>query len=197
MERLIDSILTESLRVTREAVTGQHDKLMAAADMLVTASASGHKILIFGNGGSAADAQHLAAEFVNRFQFERQPLPAISLTTDSSIITSIGNDESFERIFAKQVEALGRPGDVAWGLSTSGRSANILAALHTARERDMHCLGMSGRGGRLREQSDLLLTVPSAVTARIQEAHLTLGHILCQLVEHKLFPQQVPATEPR
>lgn len=197
MDTLIDSILTENLRVTREAVTEQRDKLIAAADMLVTAIASGHKVLIFGNGGSAADAQHLAAEFVNRFQFERQPLPAIALTTDSSIITSIGNDESFERIFAKQVEALGRPGDVAWGLSTSGRSANILAALDTARQRDMHCLGMSGRGGRLGAQTDLLLTVPSDITARVQEAHITLGHILCQLVEYKLFPHQAPAAEPR
>ncbi|MGD8242971.1 MAG: D-sedoheptulose 7-phosphate isomerase [Desulfobacterales bacterium] len=197
MEALIESILAESLRVTREAVSGQRDKLIAAADMLVTAIASGHKILIFGNGGSAADAQHLAAEFVNRFQFERQPLPAIALTTDSSIITSIGNDESFDRIFAKQVEALGRAGDVAWGLSTSGRSANILAALRTARQRDMHGLGMAGRGGRLGEQTDLLLTVPSDITARVQEAHITLGHILCQLVEHKLFPHQAPAAAPR
>jgi D-sedoheptulose 7-phosphate isomerase len=189
--------LAESLHVTREAVSGQRDKLIAAADMLVTAIASGHKILIFGNGGSAADAQHLAAEFVNRFQFERQPLPAIALTTDSSIITSIGNDESFDRIFAKQVEALGRAGDVAWGLSTSGRSANILAALRTARQRDMHGLGMAGRGGLLEEETDLLLTVPSDITARVQEAHITLGHILCQLVEHKLFPHQAPAAAPR
>ena len=197
METLIESILTQSLNVTREAVTAQRDKLMAAADMLVTAIASGHKLLIFGNGGSAADAQHLAAEFVNRFQFERQPLPAIALTTDSSIITSIGNDESFERIFARQVEALGRPGDVAWGLSTSGRSPNILAALAAARQLDMHCLGMSGNGGRLAERTDLLLTVPSKITARVQETHIIVGHILCQLVETKLFPHQAPETERR
>lgn len=192
MQTLIDSILAESLRVKREAVSSQRDILIAAADMLVSAIASGHKILLFGNGGSAADAQHLAAEFVNRFEIVRPPLPAIALTTDSSIITSIGNDESFERIFAKQVEALGRPDDVAWGLSTSGNSANILAALTTARQGGLHCLGMSGAAGQLSEQTDLLLTVPSDITARIQETHITMGHILCQLVEHKLFPHLAP-----
>lgn len=193
MQALIDAILAESLNVKREAVNRQGEALLAAADMLVTAIASGHKILLFGNGGSAADAQHLAAEFVNRFQLARRPLPAIALTTDSSIITSIGNDESFERIFAKQVEALGQPSDVAWGLSTSGNSANILAALTAARRGGLHCLGMTGSGGRLAEQADLLLTVPSHNTARIQETHITMGHILCQLVEHKLFPHKVSA----
>ncbi len=193
MQALIDAILAECLDVKREAVSRQGEALLAAADMLVTAIASGHKILLFGNGGSAADAQHLAAEFVNRFQVQRRPLPAIALTTDSSIITSIGNDESFELIFAKQVEALGQPSDVAWGLSTSGDSANILAALTAARQAGLHCLGMTGSGGRLAERADLLLTVPSHNTARVQEVHITMGHILCQLVEHKLFPHKVPA----
>ena len=193
MQALIDAILAESLDVKREAVSRQGEELLTAADMLVTAIASGHKILLFGNGGSAADAQHLAAEFVNRFQVERRPLPAIALTTDSSIITSIGNDESFERIFAKQVEALGQPSDVAWGLSTSGDSANILAALTAARQGGLHCLGMTGSGGRLAERADLLLTVLSHNTARVQEVHITMGHILCQLVEHKLFPHKAPA----
>nr|MBL0715591.1 SIS domain-containing protein [Desulfobacterales bacterium] len=159
---------------------------------LSSADAADHNVLLFGNAASAADAQHLAAEFVNRFEIVRPPLPAIALTTDSSIITSIGNDESFERIFAKQVEALGRPDDVAWGLSTSGNSANILAALTTARQGGLHCLGMSGAAGQLSEQTDLLLTVPSDITARIQETHITMGHILCQLVEHKLFPHLAP-----
>ena len=193
MQALIDAILAECLDVKREAVSRQGEVLLAAADMLVTAIASGHKILLFGNGGSAADAQHLAAEFVNRFQVQRRPLPAIALTTDSSIITSIGNDESFELIFAKQVEALGQPSDVAWGLSTSGDSANILAALTAARQAGLHCLGMTGSGGRLAERADLLLTVPSHNTARVQEVHITMGHILCQLVEHKLFPHKAPA----
>ncbi len=192
MQALIDAILAESLQVKRDAVTAQGETLLAAADMLVTAIASGHKILLFGNGGSAADAQHLAAEFVNRFQIDRHPLPAIALTTDSAVITSIGNDDSFERIFARQLEALGRPDDVAWGLSTSGESANILAAMTSARQRGLHCLGMTGTGGRMKAQTDLLLTVASSNTARVQETHITMGHILCQLVEHKLFPHKVP-----
>ncbi|MDJ0809602.1 MAG: D-sedoheptulose 7-phosphate isomerase [Desulfobacterales bacterium] len=193
MQSLVDAILAESLKVKSEAVTRQSDILLAAADILVTAIAAGKKILLFGNGGSAADAQHLAAEFVNRFQMDRRPLPAIALTTDSSIITSIGNDDSFERIFARQVEALGRPDDVAWGFSTSGESGNILAALEAARQGGLHCLGMSGAGGRMKTQTDLLLTVASSNTARVQETHITMGHILCQLVEHKLFPHKVPA----
>ncbi|MDJ0856329.1 MAG: D-sedoheptulose 7-phosphate isomerase [Desulfobacterales bacterium] len=192
MQALVDAILAESLQVKRDAVTGQRETLVAAADMLVTAIVSGHKILLFGNGGSAADAQHLAAEFVNRFQIDRRPLPAIALTTDSSIITSIGNDTSFTQIFARQVEALGQPDDVAWGLSTSGESANILAALDTARQAGLHSLGMTGAGGRMGDHADLLLTVASANTARIQETHITMGHILCQLVEYKLFPHEVP-----
>ena len=193
MQHLIDRILAESLKVKQDAIRRQGDTLLAAADMLVTAIASGHKILLFGNGGSAADAQHLAAEFINRFQIDRQPLPAIALTTDSSIITSIGNDDSFERIFAKQVAALGQASDVAWGLSTSGESANVLAALVTARHKGMHRLGMSGTGGRMETATDLLLTVNSSSTARIQETHITMGHILCQLVEYKLFPHKVPS----
>ncbi len=192
MQTLVDSILAESLQVKREAVTGQRETLLAAADLLVTALASGHKILLFGNGGSAADAQHLAAEFVNRFQIDRRPLSAMALTTDSSIITSIGNDDSFTHIFARQVEALGRADDVAWGLSTSGESANVLAALAAARKAGMHCLGMAGASGRMRDHTDLLLTVASPNTARVQETHITMGHILCQLVEHKLFPHKTP-----
>ena len=193
MQHLIDRILAESLKVKQDTIRRQGETLLAAADMLVAAIASGHKILLFGNGGSAADAQHLAAEFINRFQIDRQPLPAIALTTDSSIITSIGNDDSFERIFAKQVAALGQASDVAWGLSTSGESANVLAALVTAHQKGMHRLGMSGTGGRMETATDLLLTVNSSNTARIQETHITMGHILCQLVEYKLFPHKVPS----
>jgi D-sedoheptulose 7-phosphate isomerase len=192
MQAIVDAILAESLQVKREAVTQQRETLVAAADMLVTAIVSGHKILLFGNGGSAADAQHLAAEFVNRFHFDRRALPAIALTTDSSIITSIGNDQSFTHIFARQVEALGQPDDVAWALSTSGESANVLAALAAARQAGLRSLGMTGAGGRMGDHTDLLLTVTAPNTARIQETHITMGHILCQLVEYKLFPHKVP-----
>ena len=187
MHDIIMSILADSLETKRQAVTSQMETLIKAADMLATCLASGHKILLFGNGGSAADAQHLAAEFVNRFQIERHPLAALALTTDTSVITSIGNDYAFDLIFAKQVQGLGRRDDVAWGISTSGNSPNVVAGLKTAREMGLHCLGMTGRGGALSEVSDLLLTVSSAATARVQETHIVMGHMLCQLVETTLF----------
>jgi D-sedoheptulose 7-phosphate isomerase len=193
MQDIIATILEDSLRIKRRAISAQSDALAAAADMLATCLASGHKILLFGNGGSAADAQHLAAEFVNRFQIERQPLAALALTTDTSVITSIGNDYAFEQIFAKQVQAVGRRDDVAWGLSTSGNSPNVVAGLQAARQMGLHCLGMTGRGGALAACSDLVLNVPTDVTARVQETHITMGHILCQLVDHLLFPGKAAA----
>ena len=190
MHDIITTILEDSIRIKHQAVTEQIEALTAAADMLATCLVSGHKILLFGNGGSAADAQHLAAEFVNRFQIERRPLGALALTTDTSVITSIGNDYAFEQIFAKQIQALGRRGDVAWGLSTSGNSPNVVAGLETARELGLHCLAMTGRGGTLSETGDLVLRVAADTTARIQETHIIMGHILCQLVEQMLFPPQ-------
>jgi D-sedoheptulose 7-phosphate isomerase len=196
MRDIITTILEDSIRIKRQAVMEQMDALIAAADMLVTCVASGHKILLFGNGGSAADAQHLAAEFINRFQIERHPLPALALTTDTSVITSIGNDYAFDQIFEKQIQALGKRDDVAWGISTSGNSPNVLAGLRAARERGMRCLGMTGQGGALVDASDLALTVPTATTARVQETHIIMGHILCQLVDQTLFPQASAATPP-
>ena len=187
MHDIIISILEDSLETKRQAVTAQMETLIKAADMLATCLASGHKILLFGNGGSAADAQHLAAEFVNRFQIERHPLAALALTTDTSVITSIGNDYAFDLIFTKQVQGLGRRDDVAWGISTSGNSPNVVAGLKAAREMGLRCLGMTGQGGALAEVSDLLLTVPSATTARVQETHIVMGHMLCQMVETMLF----------
>jgi D-sedoheptulose 7-phosphate isomerase len=196
MREVILSILEDSLATKRQAVMSQMEILLEAADMLVTCVASGHKILLFGNGGSAADAQHLAAEFVNRFQIERHPLAALALTTDTSIITSIGNDYAFDLIFAKQVQALGRRDDVAWGISTSGNSPNVVAGLKCAREMGLRCLGMTGQGGALKDVSDIVLTVPSATTARVQETHIVMGHILCQLVEATLFPQAATESRP-
>ena len=150
----------------------------------------GNKVLIFGNGGSASDAQHLAAEFVNRFQIERPPLAAVALTTDTSILTSIGNDYHFDNIFSKQVEALGRPGDVAWGISTSGNSANVVQAVKTAQKLGLKTIGMTGRAGELAGCVDLVFAVATDVTARIQETHITIGHILCDLVDRKLYPDE-------
>lgn len=196
MRDIITTILEDSIRIKRQAVMEQMDTLIAAADMLVTCVASGHKILLFGNGGSAADAQHLAAEFINRFQIERDPLPALALTTDTSVITSIGNDYSFDQIFEKQIQGLGKRDDVAWGISTSGNSPNVLAGLRAARERGLRCLGMTGQGGALIDACDLALTVPTATTARVQETHIIMGHILCQLVDQTLFPQDSNAAPP-
>ncbi len=162
----------------------------AIAAALVTAFRAGRSVLLFGNGGSAADAQHLAAEFVNRFKSDRPALPSIALTTDTSILTSIGNDQDFARIFARQIEAIGRPGDLAVGLSTSGRSPNVLEALRAARARRLVTVGFTGEGGGgMRELCDHLVVVPSRETPRIQEVHILVGHIVCQLVEDALYPQ--------
>ncbi len=194
MQHLITTILEDSVRTKRQAIETQLDTLIAAADMLVTCIASGHKILLFGNGGSAADAQHIAAEFVNRFQIERRPLPALAMTTDTSVITSIGNDYDFDQIFAKQIQALGQRDDVAWGISTSGNSPNVVAGLAAAREQGLRCLGMTGQGGRIKDISDLTLTVPTATTARVQETHILMGHMLCQMVDQILFPHGAEAS---
>jgi D-sedoheptulose 7-phosphate isomerase len=187
MEQTIRRILDESIAVKQASIVANAGRLCRAAGILARCLADGGKILLFGNGGSAADAQHLAAEFVNCFRLERRPLGAIALTTDSSVITSIGNDYRFEDIFTKQVAALGRPPDAAWGLSTSGNSPNVVNALRLAREMGLVNIAMTGRGGRLRDSADVALTVDSDVTARIQEVHITMGHILCELVEGLLF----------
>jgi D-sedoheptulose 7-phosphate isomerase len=188
--RIITEILADSLRVKRAAVEANLERIGRGAEMLTACVRAGSKILIFGNGGSAADAQHLAAEFVNRFRIERPPLPALALTTDSSVLTSIGNDYHFDEVFAKQVRALGRKGDVAWGISTSGNSPNVIKALEAARAAGLVTIGMTGRGGRLAAGADLVFTVDSAITARIQEVHITIGHILCELVDRMLYPQE-------
>ena len=148
----------------------------------------GGKLLLFGNGGSAADARHVAAELVGRFQRERAALAAIALTADTSVLSSIGNDYAFERVFARQVEALGRQGDVAFGISTSGRSPNVLAGLTTARERGLRTLALTGGdGGAIGKAADTHLNVASDSTARVQEVHRTLLHAICDLVERGLF----------
>jgi D-sedoheptulose 7-phosphate isomerase len=185
---IIAGILEESLAVKRAAVRAQAGKIARLAEVLAAAVAAGGKILIFGNGGSAADAQHIAAEFVNRFRIERPPIAAIALTTDSSVLTSIGNDYHFDEVFAKPLRALGRPGDVAWGISTSGNSANVVKAVAEARAAGLVTIGMTGRGGKLAACAEWVLTVDSEATARIQETHITIGHILCELVDRILFP---------
>ena len=162
--------------------------IVKGAVLIANCLQSGRKLLLFGNGGSAADAQHLAAEFVGRFAMERGGLPAIALTTDSSILTAVGNDYGFEQVFSRQIEALGRPNDVAIGISTSGNSANVLAGLRQASKQNLKTIGLVGKdGGAVAKCVDLPITVACANTARIQECHITIGHILCELVETELF----------
>lgn len=193
MQKTVLHILDESIRVKNEFIRSNTDAIVSCAEHLAECLSAGHKILIFGNGGSAADAQHIAAEFVNRFEIERRPLAAIALATDTSAITSIGNDYDFDEIFAKQVLALGKAGDVAWGISTSGNSPNVVSALFAARRKGLSTLGLTGHtGGKMTPLCDLLLAVDSRSTARIQETHITVAHILCALVDRILFPQSFP-----
>lgn len=159
-----------------------------ATDLLCAAFSAGGKLLVFGNGGSSADAQHLTAELVGRFAMERQPLPAVALTTNQAILTAWSNDCTFEDVFARQIDALGRPGDVAWAISTSGTSANVVKGLRRARERGLRTMGLTGRsGGALAELCDVLLAVPLDGTARIQEVHLVTYHAICAAIEERLF----------
>ena len=185
--------VAESNELKSKLVAEQTEEVVQAARLLAGALAGGAKILLFGNGGSAADAQHLAAEFVNRFQIERPPLAALALTTDTSILTSISNDYDFLEVFAKQVKALGRPGDVAVGLSTSGNSANVVQALEVARQMGLKTLALSGGdGGPVARAAELAVVVHSRSTPRIQEVQITIGHVLCDLVDFLLFPDKFP-----
>lgn len=162
--------------------------LVRAVDIIVEALRSGHKLLVFGNGGSSSDAQHIAAEFVGRFTRERRGLPAIALTSDQSILTSVSNDYGFESVFERQIEALGQPGDIAWGISTSGNSPNVVRALRSARSAGLHTIGLTGHGGgEMGSFCDVLLAAPAAETPRIQELHLLTYHSICELVEEMMF----------
>lgn len=166
-------------------------KMIQVTELLVDTFRRGKKLLVMGNGGSAADAQHLAGEIVGRFRLERRGLPAIALSTDSSILTAVGNDYGFEAIFSRQVEALAQEGDVVIGISTSGSSPNVHSALRLAREMGCRTVGLLGKdGGSIRELVDIDLTVPGQDTPRIQEGHITIIHILCELVEQELFGEK-------
>jgi len=188
--RLAEAV-AEANEIKNRLVAEQAEQVAAAARLLAGTLQQGGKILLFGNGGSAADAQHLAAEFVNRFRIERPPLAAIALTTDTSILTSIANDYDFLEVFAKQVRALGRPGDVAWGFSTSGNSPNVVEALKAAGQLGLATLALSGgEGGPVAEAAELAIVVPSRSTPRIQEVHITIGHVICDLVDFLLFPDK-------
>ena len=195
MKNIILNTLRQSVEAKEASIHSNMGSIIKGADILAQCLAAGHKILLFGNGGSAADAQHIAAEFVNRFRVERSPLAAIALTTDTSILTSIGNDYDFDNIFSKQLQAIGKAGDIAWGFSTSGNSKNVIQGMESAKTLGLLTIGMTGRGGILAECADIVYTVPSDVTARIQETHITIAHILCDLVDRILFPEQYPPNQ--
>ena len=184
---LINSSLREGAELRTVVARDCSTAIFEAADLIIMCLRAGGKLLFFGNGGSAADAQHLAAEFVGRFVRERAGLPAIALTTDSSILTAVGNDYGFDRVFARQLEALGRAGDVAIGISTSGNSPNVLEGIKAAKRQRLTTIGLSGKdGGILAKEADLTITISSTSTARIQECHIAVGHLLCELTEEAL-----------
>ena len=194
MSQTIRQHLREGIRI-KEALLDETfvDLVGRAAAAMTAAYQRGHKIILFGNGGSAADAQHLAAEFVGRYRRDRRPLPALALTTDGSSLTAIGNDYEFGLVFARQVEALGVCGDVAIGISTSGKSANVIAALKVARCAGLTTIALTSlEGSSLAEFADYCLCIPSASTPSIQEAHMAVGHIVCELVEGALFENHAP-----
>ena len=187
-EDLVRRTLSETIALHERVRQANLQPVLDAAAAIAESFRGGGKLLLFGNGGSASDAQHVAAEFVGRFQRERAALAAIALTADTSVLSSIGNDYAFERVFARQVEALGRGGDVAFGISTSGRSPNVLAGLTTARERGLKTLALTGGdGGAIGKAADTHLNVASDSTARVQEVHRTLLHAICDLVERGMF----------
>jgi D-sedoheptulose 7-phosphate isomerase len=194
----LESQLADHMAAVSKTVGGSSDVIDGIVSRLVSCFRVGGKLLICGNGGSAADAQHFAAEFMNRMRFDRRPWPAIALTTDTSVLTSIANDSDYEQVFARQVDALGHPGDALIALSTSGASANVLAALEAARRRGMATVGFTGEAGAdpMRPFCDLVLVVPSRDTARIQECHEFVYHVVAEQVERELLqPDGAPAPQ--
>jgi len=187
VNRIIKQRLADHLEVLQKLMDSDlPEKLETCAKYVEKALADEHKVLFCGNGGSAADSQHLAAEFVGRFQKERKGLPAIALTVDTSILTAVANDYGYDTVFARQVQALGEPGDVLVGISTSGNSKNVLLAIEEARAKGITCIGMTAEGGgKMAAACDICLAVPAKVTARAQEMHILMGHILCELVDHE------------
>ena len=183
---IVERTLTETVALHEHMKQHAHPVVEAAAAMTAALRAGG-KVLLFGNGGSAADAQHVAAELVGRFQRERAALAAIALTTDTSVLTSIANDDAFDRVYARQIEALGRKGDVAFGISTSGASPNVVAALTAARSLGLQTIALTGRdGGAVGQAAEIHVNVPAENTARVQEVHRTLLHVMCDVVERAI-----------
>jgi len=181
---IVQAVFDETIALHRRMRDAMQESVIEAAAAVRASLEAGGKLLVFGNGGSAADAQHMAAEFVGRFEAEREGLPAIALTADASVVTSVANDFTFERVFVRQLEALGRHGDVAFGISTSGRSGNVLAAIQAANAKGIKTIALTGRdGGAIGKAAAIHVNVPHDSTARIQEVHRTVIHAICALVE--------------
>lgn len=194
MDRIIRKCLNESVKVKRKILDDPSllDKIKQTASLIIEAYGNRKKLILFGNGGSAADAQHIAAELVNKFKLERSALPALAFTTDTSILTSIANDYNYAGVFARQVEALVEEGDVVIGISTSGGSLNVLKGIEVAKGKGARTIGFTGKdGGKLSQIADLTIEVPSSDTPRVQEAHITILHIICFLVEGELFSKKI------
>jgi D-sedoheptulose 7-phosphate isomerase len=192
MKDAITQAFDESIRVKQAFLRDNLDTLTHVINAIVAVFKSGNKLLLFGNGGSAADAQHIAAEFTNRFLIERPPLPALALTTDTSALTAIGNDYDYSQIFVKQLQALGKPGDIALAISTSGNSPNVLAAIETCKQLNISTIGLTGgNGGKMVDQVDYLLRVSEGKNSpRIQETHILVGHVICDIVDQTLFAKK-------
>ncbi|MCA9407917.1 MAG: D-sedoheptulose 7-phosphate isomerase [Candidatus Omnitrophica bacterium] len=187
MKIQIQKIFKESINVKEQALEKNLSQMEAVINVVISAFKQNGKILFFGNGGSAADSQHIAAEFIGRFKKERVSLPAIALTTDTSILTALGNDYGYDVVFSRQIEGLGQKGDVAFGISTSGNSKNVIAGINKAKEKGLVTVSMTGGdGGALAKLTDYALIVPSSDTARIQESHICMAHTICELVENNL-----------
>ena len=188
MKEIVIKALEESASIQKMMGENLADTIAEAARIIINAYKAGRKVLLIGNGGSAADAQHIAAELVGRFQAERAGLPAIALTTNTSTLTALANDYGYDTVFSRQLEALAKEKDVLIAISTSGASPNILKAMETAHSKGVFVIGLTGgKGGKLRDMADLAILVPSDDTPRIQEAHITIGHIICHLVEREIF----------
>lgn len=186
MKKAIEHIFWESIQVKEATLADNKDKIIAAVKAVTSALKKNRKVVLFGNGGSAADSQHIAAEFIGRFQKERKALPAIALTTDTSILTALSNDYGSDIIFSRQVEGLGQKGDIAIGISTSGNSPNVIEGIKKAKRMGLKTISLTGcNGGKLAKLTDISLIVPSKKTARIQESHICIAHTICELVENQ------------
>ena len=188
MRREIESSLNESISIKKELLSNSVESVIQIANILIEAFKQGHSLYLMGNGGSAADAQHISGELVGRFKKNRKALPALAFTTDTSVLTAIANDFGYDQCFERQVDAFVKDGDVVIGLSTSGNSSSIISAALLAKKKGAKTIAFTGKGGgRLKDDVDICLEIPSTDTARIQECHITIGHILCSIIEKELF----------